>query len=448
MRVPEAIKDAAGRFRDAAARVRDLPIYISGRHALLGLGAIVLAAVVVWAIASGPLGGEDDSGAGSRVVTFAAEGNDPGQVGTLGFPVVATRNTTRISGGDPTTDAAAAALATHPASAAPLEAAVLVNSEDWQSGIAASVLSGPPLRAPILLGQADGLPQPTIDALDFLKPRGGGPADAAVIRVGDVAAPSGLASTTVEGDGPAELADGIDRLRGRLTRADPAHLIVVSEDEPAYAMPAAAWAARSGDPVLFSGRDDVPEATLATLRRHRGTPVYVLGPRSVVSEEAIRKLKRASAAVRRIGAERPVANAIAFARYADASFGWNINDPGHGMVIANVSRPLDAAASAGLSSSGAWGPLLLVESPAPLPAELREFLLDVKPGYVEDPTRAVYNHLWLMGDTTTVSATMQAEIDELAELAQVSGGGPTDSLALPGGPDEESQPAGGGKQKP
>ena len=346
MRVPEPI-------RDAAARLRDLPLYVSRRQLLIGLGALVLAAVVVWALMAG-LGGGGGGGA-TRVVTFSA-GADAGEgVGTLGFPLVATRNTTRISGADPTTDAAAAALATHPSSGAPLEAAVLVNSGDWQSGIAASVLAGPPLRAPILLGDAGGLPEPTTDALAHLKPRGGGAGDAAVIRVGDVAAPSGLASTSVEGDGAAELASAIDRLRGRLTRSDPGHLVVVSEDDPAYAMPAAAWAARSGDPVLFSGRDEVPEATLAALRRHRGTPVYALGPRSVISQQAIRGLKRASPGVRRIGAEGAVANAVAFARYADANFGWNINDPGHGMVVANASRPLDAAAAAGLSSSGDVG---------------------------------------------------------------------------------------------
>ena len=52
----------------------------------------------------------------------------------------------------------------------------------------------------------------------------------------------------------------------------------------------------------------------------------------------------------------PVENAIAFARYADGGFGWNINDPGHGFVIANADRPLDAAAAAPLSASGDLGP--------------------------------------------------------------------------------------------
>jgi hypothetical protein len=89
------------------------------------------------------------------------------------------------------------------------------------------------------------------------------------------------------------------------------------------------------------------------------------------------------------------------------------------MEIANADRPLDAAASASLASSGKWGPLLLTDTADALPPELRSFLLDIKPGYETDPTRAVYNHIWLMGDATAIGGQVQAEVDELAELAQV-----------------------------
>ena len=223
-------------------------------------------------------------------------------------------------------------------------------------------------------------------------------------------------------------------------------------------MPAAAWAARSGDPVLFSGRDEVPEATLEALRRHRGVPVYVLGPASVISDEAVRELERLSPGVQRVGAEGPVANAIAFARYADQDFGWNINDPGHGLVLASASRPLDAAAAAALSASGKWGPLLVIDAPGTLPAELRSFLLDIKPGYEVDPTRALYNHVWLIGDSSAIGAQVQADVDELAELAEVGpgAGGPVGQPqsgsagpTLPSGTgDDEPTPGTGKAAKP
>jgi hypothetical protein len=104
-------------------------------------------------IAINPFGGGGDGE--TRVVTIAVATDNAQQapVGTLGFPLVATRNTTRISGPDPTADAAAAALATHPPApgAKPLQAAILVPDDDWQAGVAASVLAGPPTRIPVLV---------------------------------------------------------------------------------------------------------------------------------------------------------------------------------------------------------------------------------------------------------------------------------------------------------
>ena len=91
------------------------------------------------------------------------------------------------------------------------------------------------------------------------------------------------------------------------------------------------------------------------------------------------------------------------------------------MELANADRPLDAAAAASLASSGKWGPLLITDAADALPPELRSFLLDVKPGYETDPTRAVYNHIWIMGDATAIGGQVQAEIDELAELAPIGG---------------------------
>jgi hypothetical protein len=210
-------------------------------------------------------------------------------------------------------------------------------------------------------------------------------------------------------------------------------------------MPAAAWAARSGDPVLFTGRNQLPAATLDALRRHVSSTVYVLGPESVISRSVLQQVGHISGQVRRVGATGPVQNSILFARYGDGSFGWNI-DPGHGMELANADRPLDAAAAASLASSGKWGPLLITDTADALPPELRSFFLDIKPGYETDPTRAVYNHVWLMGDATAIGGQMQAEIDELIELTPVGAastgtqGTSSGGVAQPGGSESETVP--------
>lgn len=375
-------------------------------------------------------------------VSVVEEEEPPEEPADLGFPAFATRNTTRVAGSDSVANAAGVALASFP-SAGELEgppAVALVDAGDWRSGIAAASLAATPIGAPILLTEEGELPELTDQALTELDPPGSPRTDdLQAFVIGTAADPSGLRSANVEGRNPAEVAEDIDRLRQDLTGEEPAHILIAGSSEPEYAMPAASWAARSGDPVLFVGRDSVPQPTVDALSRHEDVPTYVLGPESVVSEQAFERILELAPNAQRVGEEGSVENAIAFARYADGSFGWNISDPGHGLVIANTDRPLDAAAAAPLSAGGTWGPLLLTDDAAELPPALRGYLLDLKPGYDDDPTRAVYNHVWLIGDSATISVPFQAQVDRLAEVAEVrSGSGGSLLGPAPGTPEPEA----------
>jgi len=344
----------------------------------------------------------------------------------LGYPAFATANTTRVGGGDPASNAAAVALAAYPA-AKPSQrpaAVTLVDAGDWAGAIAASVLMAPPIGAPVLIAEADGLPDPSEEALGALDPAGSAETKGAqAFVVGAASAPSGLKTRRVgRGDGTT-IAAAVAELRDDLIGGPSRHIVVAPSAAPELAMPAAAWAARSGDPVLFSDAESLPAPTARILKAHPKTPVYVLGPSSAISSQVVREIEKAGGPVRRVAGEDPVANAIALARYADGEFGWNVNDPGHGFVVARSDEPLDAAAAAALSASGTWGPLLLTDSADTLPAALRGYLLDVKPGYTSDPTRAFYNHVWVIGDQGAISVNEQAEIDELAALAKIGGEG-------------------------
>ena len=77
--------------------------------------------------------------------------------------------------------------------------------------------------------------------------------------------------------------------------------------------------------------------------------------------------------------------------------------------------------SAPLSATGKYGPLLLVTAGNALPEPLQDYLLDIQPGYDEDPVRGVYNHGWIIGDETAVSVDVQARIDSLLEIQPVGG---------------------------
>lgn len=399
------------------------------RAKLAGAFIVGLAAVAGGLAALGVFdsGEEPSSGpAPAPIVTQPSPSSDTGSQAAedLGFPAFATRNTTRVGGSDSVANAAAVALATFPStggSRSPL-AVSLVGESDWQSGIAASSLVAAPLSIPVLISSGDGVPDATAQALTALSPRGGAlTGGTQAFTIGETSAPGGLRERPLIGADPATLAAAIDRLRTELTGAKPSHIVVTSSESPGFAMPAAGWAARSGDPVLFTATKKLPAATAKALKAHPGVPVYVLGPTAAISDAVLRQISAAagSPAVR-ISGDDPVANAIAFATFSDGSFGWSIDDPGHGFVIARSDRPLDAAAAAPLSASGTWGPLLLTDSSGTLPGALRGYLREVQPGYRDDPTRALYNHVWVIGDEEAISIEEQGAIDDLAELTQIS----------------------------
>ncbi|HEU4392077.1 MAG TPA: cell wall-binding repeat-containing protein [Solirubrobacterales bacterium] len=399
--------------------------------ALKAIAALVVIAVafIVAAVVGGS-GGESDTGPTGPAPTPAPAADEAATPVTqtaeeLGFPSFATANTTRVGGSDSAANAAAVALAVFP-STVPAQrpaAVTLVGEDDWAGAIAASVLMSAPVRAPVLVSGNGELPGPTAEALAALDPQGSAAtAGATAFAIGDLATPDGGEVTPVKAGSAAATAAAVASLRDRLFGSAPKQIVVAPSNRPDFAMPAAAWAARSGDPVLFAAGDQLPHPTAAALERHRDVPVYVLGPSSAISSKAVRAIARIGNEVHRVSGEDPVANAIAFARYTDGGFGWNVNDPGHGFVLAREDSPLDAAAAAALSAAGTWGPLLLTDGPTALPAPLREYFLDVKPGYTTNPTRAFYNHVWVIGNQEAIDVNQQAQVNELAELAKIGGG--------------------------
>jgi hypothetical protein len=370
------------------------------------------------ALAAAGCGGDEGNPVEVRLQEKTAEQT------VLGFPALATKNTTRVGGKDPVEDAAGVATAVYPgrAGAQRPELVALVDRADWRGGIAAAALMAAPLRAPILLTDGGDVPGATEHALSSLEPTGAREAGGAqAIRVGDAGVPEDLRATQITGGDPYALAAAIDAFVSDAAGRPSRNVVVVSAQDPRFAMPAAGWAAKSGDPVLFVQRDEAPAVTRRAIRRHERPGIYVLGPRAAVSNGVLRELGKLGR-VKRVSGPTPVENAIAFARYADGEFGWGVRDPGHGLVIANSSRTLDAAAGAPLSASGNHGPLLLIDSQRTLPPALESYLLDIQPGYRFDPVRGVYNHAWLMGDESAISTAAQARIDALTEIVRVRQG--------------------------
>jgi len=385
------------------------------RHRVVALPLLLVAAMTYAC-------GAEDPAAPAEPGTPQAVGQpgDGPAITTPGFPELATKNTTRVSAGDSAGTAAGVALAVYPSATADTRpaAVTLVDVDNWAVAISAAQLAGDGVRAPVVFTDGSALPDASRRALARLRPTGV-PAlrGAQTIRVGTPARAPGLTETNVEGATPAALAQGIDRLHTRATGSAGDSVVVAPLSEPATAMPAAGWAAKSGDPVLWADSDALPPETIAAISARSRPSIHVLGSQSAIGPRVMRRLGRLGE-VRRIAGADAAATAVAFARYRRSGFGWGVVDPGHGLVFASSARPADAAAAAPLSAAGSHGPLLVLPGGA-MPAAVGDYLLDIRPGYESDPVRGVYNHGWLMGDVTTISSQAQSRIDSLLEIQPV-----------------------------
>jgi ell wall binding domain 2 (CWB2) len=374
------------------------------------------------------------SGCG-KSLSAKSTASSPGSVAAVsaqGAGGLSTKNTTRLGGPESVTDAAAVAETVYPGltRATRPRAVVLVDLHDWPAALAASTLAGSPLHAPLLYSNGISLPQASAVALGTMKPigtgafgeSGDGPTTPTqVVQVGTTATPAGYATHSISAENPAALAVALEQASSIVRKRAPHELIVTAaEGAPAMTMPAAGLAAQTGAPILFVGRSFVPSATAVELRRLGKPSIYIVGPTSVVSERVSRRLARFGK-VTRIAGTTPASNAIAVARFTDGSFGWGVLEPGHGLVFASSARPLDGPAAAPLAATGDYAPLLLLENPDAIPAPLGAYLSDLQPGSPPSgPVHGVYNHGWVIGDTSAISATTQASLDGRLEIASRS----------------------------
>jgi hypothetical protein len=424
--------------------MRSLPAFA---RALFALAALAIAVA-----GCGKSLPKEKAGGTGGVTTVAA----PGALAANGLE---TKNTTRLGGTTPVADAAAVALAVHPGltPATRPAAVVLVDERNWTAALASAALASAPLDAPILYADGNTLPAISAEALRAMNPRGSALLRGAqVIAIGTSAAPrtyrvhalggpaNGSLETPASGaletaaNGSAALAAQIEQLVARARGMSPRQAIVVAADgPPALSMPAAGLAAETGAPILPVAAAGIPRATRRVLAGLHQPTIYVVGPPTSVSDAVLAKLDRYGTAHRvAVTAPEPAAcgatgagaggeaveDAIAVARYSDGSFGWGVEEPGHGLVFANSSRPLDAPAAAPLSASGDFGPLLLLEGPRGVPRALCTYLRDIQPSYPEyQPTRGFYNHGWLVGDEAAIAAGTQAELDTMLETAPRNG---------------------------
>ena len=314
--------------------------------ALKAIGALVLVAVVF--IVAAIVGGGGDEGSAIPGAAPAPEqqtaGHGAGHRAStadrtpeeLGYPEFATNNTTRVGGGDPASNAAAVALAVYP-SATPAQrpdAVTFVNACDWQSAIAASVLMAAPVGAPLLISGVGRAARDQLGRLRRARPAGEPPPPTArrSSRSASAAAPGGLRRKRSRATGAAAAA-AIAALRDRLVGGPPRHVVIAS-DRPGFRDARR----RLGGPLrrpgalhrrrLAAGGDGrgaaaAPEGAGLRARPLLGDLLDGRAPDREDRQTGAARLRRGPGRQR----DRPGA-------LPNGDFGWNVNDPGHGFVVA------------------------------------------------------------------------------------------------------------------
>jgi len=310
-------------------------------------------------------------------------------------------------------------------------------NNDWRSILLASSFAARPLGFPLLLLNGRALPPASAAALASLAPDGSALMNRAQgVRIAVATAPTNLRTRSLTSSTPAGLARAADKQLSKARGGPSSRVLLVNSTDPASAAPAAYWAARSGDPILFATKGSLPADTKAALLTHTNPRVYVLGDDSLIGRNVVSQIQELGATVRRITPATanggPSDLAIAFARYSDNNMGFNYRLPGHGFAFAPTSDPTSAMAAAGLAAGGTYPALLLVDNPDHIAPTLRSYLLDVQPGWSPSlpPTQGVYNHGWMIGPPSGISIDVQSRIDGLMEIQQTDSSASTGSNSV------------------
>ena len=391
----------------------------SPRLTALARAGACAAAIVIALAGCGKSASEQQSAGGAETVVI--------RTGAAGTAATATRNTTRLGGSDAVADAAAVARAAYPGLTANTrpQAVAIAGAHDWPAALAASSLASAPLGAPLLYCEGSSLPRASVQALSAMRPTGasalGGTQLILLGSAAQVSAPAKYRARASAAGDPYSLAVSVAKLLALARGSSPRQVIVVSADgPPALAMPAAGLAAQSGAPILFVTSDGVPAATAAELRSLGRPAIYTVGS-TAIGEHTLTELQRFGAVTRAESSRgedaTPAGNAIAVSRFADGSFGWGVRESGHGLAFANATQPFDAPAAAILSATGDYAPLLLLADATGVPTPLSRYLSDIQPAAPDSqPVKGVYNHGWLIGGESAISARTQAELDAMLQI--------------------------------
>ena len=219
---------------------------------------------------------------------------------------------------------------------------------------------------------------------------------------------------------PAALAASVDATTATISGSPTTNILLVSED-PGFAIPAAYWAAQSGDTVLFAN-DELPEATREALSRRNGEArIYTLG----VDGAALGLDEFGT--YKNLSANNKITAALEMAEFYDEdndfgwgfdlnNFGWRVNAH-YNFVLANQELPEMAIAGVSLGRFGKFGPLLWTDRDR-IPTLVNQYLWKAKTEYYTNPVEGPFNHAWILGDYDIIDSAVQGRTNTSQEISE------------------------------
>jgi hypothetical protein len=301
-------------------------------------------------------------------------------------------NASRIGGISPADVAAGAVMTVYPPGGeARPNAWLLVRGDEWTDAVLAAQFATRPIESPVLPIEKDYLPTATVDALSRVRVKGYPKAkglEALVIRKAGVDVliglkDRGLSMSLLEQKTPFELAEKLVPFHGGGAGRYSSSIVVASAEDRDYALPAAAWSAYSGDPLVLVKQDEVPAAALRVISQRENLTlerpaIYLIGPPKVISDEVGEALS-AYGTVKRVAGPSAVETAVALARYRDPKtlFGWGFKRAPANLSLVNTADWGNAIGAFTLAAMGPQAPLLLTDSTERIPAPVVRYLRDI-----------------------------------------------------------------------
>jgi hypothetical protein len=214
--------------------------------------------------------------------------------------------------------------------------------------------------------------------------------------------------TLVYGGGDAT----VDRAAIRQLAAGADVAVVVADENPAYALPAAYAATYFRVPVIpLSAASEVLDAS-------RDRLILLAAPRSLVGAAQVEALG-AFGRVERVADENIYRHALRWARGRWGDFGWGIDetklhDGYYHFTLANPADPAFAAAGLPMAYRGNFGPLLYTPQDD-LDPLTDQYLWRLGPDFFAVPSDGPFVNVRVVGNADSVSYNVQARVDLAVE---------------------------------